>query len=218
VSDFDGFVVDSDEVVGTGGFLAIRRLKLRNLRSDGSVSAQYTNDLIVRPYGQDAVAVVIYARTNGISVLLRDGLRPSIPFGRDASRAPLPEAPPRPFTTEIVAGILEDHDIGEAGLRTRAAAEVLEEAGFTVDPANVVLLGAGALPSAGSLTEKVYFTAVEVDPATQQPLGGDGSPMEEAATTRWMPLEAAISACYSGDIHDLKTELGLRRLRDALAC
>jgi ADP-ribose pyrophosphatase len=64
--------------------------------------------------------------------------------------------------------------------------------------------------------EKFYFTAVEVDPTAQQPLAGDGSPMEEGARTRWLALDAAIDACVQGALVDLKTELGLRRLRDHL--
>jgi hypothetical protein len=41
--------------------------------------------------------------------------------------------------------------------------------------------------------------------------------MEEGARTRWLSLEAALAACVRGEIADLKTELGLRRLRDHLA-
>jgi hypothetical protein len=41
--------------------------------------------------------------------------------------------------------------------------------------------------------------------------------MEEGARTRWLPLDAAIAACLCGEISDLKTELGLRRLRDHLS-
>jgi len=117
-----GFVVDSDEVVGGGGFLAIRRLRMRNRRADGSVSAPYVCDAIARPYGQDAVVVAVYARVaGGIEVLVRDGLRPALPFGRDPARAPLPEPPPGMFLTELVAGILEPGDVGSDGLRARAA-------------------------------------------------------------------------------------------------
>lgn len=211
-------VVDSDELVGEGGFLAIRRLRLRNRRSDGSLSAPYTNDAVVRPYGQDAVVVAIFARVDdAVRVLVRDGLRPSVALGRDASVAPLPEAPPGLFVTELVAGILEVGDRGEHGLATRAAAETLEEAGFVVDPANVIILGAGALASPGALLEKEYFAAVEVDPIQQQELQGDGSAMEEGAITRWLDLDDAIAACVRGEISDLKTEVGLRRLRDHLA-
>jgi hypothetical protein len=41
--------------------------------------------------------------------------------------------------------------------------------------------------------------------------------MEEGARTRWLPLDDAIAACVRGDLCDLKTELGLRRLRDHIA-
>jgi ADP-ribose pyrophosphatase len=80
----------------------------------------------------------------------------------------------------------------------------------------VILLGAGMYPAPGALIEKFYFAAVEVDPEAQRPLAGDGSPMEEGATTRWLGLDAAIAACVAGEIVDLKTEAVLRRLRDHL--
>ena len=210
-------VVDANELVGTGGFLAIRRLHLRNRREDGSLSQPYTNDAIVRPYGQDAVVVAIFARVaDVIHVLVRAGLRPSVALARDASLAPFPEPSPGLVVTELVAGILEVSDRGAAGLAHRAAAETLEEAGFVVDPSSVIVLGAGAFASPGALPEKEYFAAVEVDPSTQVALEGDGSAMEEGATTRWLELDAAIAACVTGEISDLKTEVGLRRLRDYL--
>ncbi len=199
-------VVEGDELAGTGGFLAIRRLKLRNRRADGSLSAPYTSDAVVRPYGQDAVVVVIYARVGtAVHVLVRAGLRPTVALAREPSAGM--------FVTELVAGILET---GDQGLADRAAAETLEEAGFVVDPASIVVLGAGAFASPGALPEKEFFVAVEVDPAAQGALAGDGSPMEEGATTRWLELDAAIAACVAGEISDLKTEVGLRRLRDSL--
>lgn len=207
-------VVVSDERVGSGGFLEIRRMWLQNRASDGTLSAPYICDAIARPYGQDAVVVAIYDRAH--QVLVREGLRPALYFGRDPSRAPLAEAPPATRLTELVAGIIEDTDVGEAGLRTRAAAEIHEEAGFVVEPAQIELLGAGMYPSPGAMIEKFYFVAALVDPATQVALAGDGSPMEAGATTRWLDLDEAIAACMRGEIADLKTELGLRRLRDHL--
>jgi ADP-ribose pyrophosphatase len=208
-------IVDGDERVGEGGFLAIRRLRLRNRRADGTTSAPYLCDSIARPYGQDAVVVAVFAR-DPLRVLVRDGLRPAISLGRDPAIAPLPEPPPALTLTELVAGIVELGDRGEAGLRVRAAHEVAEEAGFVIHPSAVLLLGAGMLPSPGSMVEKFYLTAVEVDPSTQQPLEGDGSPMEEGATTRWVGLDDAIAACVAGEITDLKTELCIRRLRERL--
>jgi ADP-ribose pyrophosphatase len=204
-------VVDSDELVGQGGFLAIRRLRLRNRREDGSFSAPYVSDAVIRPYGQDAVVVVIYTR-DPIRVLVRDGLRPTVALVRNPDLAPIPEPAPSMFVTELVAGILEAND----SLADRAAAETLEEAGFVVEPAAITALGAAMYASAGSLPEKEYFVAVEVDPGKQHALAGDGSAMEEGATTRWLDLDDAIAACVRGDIVDMKTELGLRRLRDRL--
>ena len=215
---FARFVVDHDEIVGTGGFLALRRMRLRNQRDDGSLSAGYTCDYVVRPYGQDAVIVVVWCRADDgtIAVLLRDGLRPPLYFGRQPAIAPLPEPAASPWSRELVAGILEVGDQGEAGLRHRACAEVAEEAGFEVSPAAVQVLGAGAYPSPGGKIEKFYFTAVQVSASEQRALPGDGSPMEEGATTCWMPLDAAIAACVSGELCDGKTELGLRRFRVTL--
>jgi len=213
------FEIESDEIVGTGGFLTLRRLRMRNRRDDGSLSARYVCDFVVRPYGLDAVVVVVWHRRadGGVSVLVRDGLRPALFFGRDPTTLPIAEAAPRMMLTELVAGIIEEGDRGLEGVRARAAAEVLEEAGFAVDAAAVEVLGAGSFPSAGSMPEKFHYTAVEVDPAAQQPLGGDGSPMEEGAVTRWLDLDEAIAACLRGELEDTKTELGLRRLRDRLA-
>jgi len=213
----DGLIVDTDDRTGDGGFLAIRRLRLRNIRGDGTTSPPYVCDVVVRPYGQDAVVVAIYARVAGeIRVLVRQCLRPAIALGRDAAQAPLAEAQSELFQTELVAGIVEVGDRGETGLATRAAHEVHEEAGFVVDPSAIVVLGAGMLPSPGCMVEKFYFTAVEVDPGSQAALVGDGSPMEEGASTQWIALDDAIAACTRGEISDLKTELGLRRLRDQL--
>jgi ADP-ribose pyrophosphatase len=213
------FEIDGDEVVGQGGFLTIRRLRLRNRRADGTTSRGYVCDFIVRPYGMDAVVVVIWSRRadGTIVVLVRDSLRPPLWFGRDAAKAPLPEPGPRTWLTELVAGIVENGDHGLDGLKQRAAAETLEEAGFRVEPEAVAMLGAGTFPSPGAMTEKFYFTAVEVEPAAQREAEGDGSPMEEGATTRWLELDSAIAACVSGGLEDAKTELGLRRLKDALA-
>ena len=212
-----GLIVDGDERVGEGGFLAIRRLRLRNRREDGSASAPYVCDSIARPYGQDAVVVAVYARTShGLRVLVRDGLRPAVALGRDVARAPLAEPAPGLMLTELVAGIVEEGDRGEVGLRTRAAHEVEEEAGFAVSPDAVILLGAGMLPSPGSMVEKFYFAAVEVEAAAPPARAGGCSPRAEGATTRWLALDDAIAACVRGEITDLKTELGLRRLRDHL--
>lgn len=214
-----GFEIASDDIVGReGGFLAIRRVRMRNRRADGSLSEPYLCDFIVRPYGLDAVIVALYHRTErGISVLVRDGLRPALALGRDRDLTPVADQREYLYVTELVAGIIEADDRGIDGIRARAAAEVYEEAGYRVAAESVTQLGAALFPSPGAMAEKFWLVAVEIaDPAAQEPLAGDGSPMEEGASTRWLDLDEAIAACVRGDIEDCKTELTLRRLRDRL--
>lgn len=208
----------SDETVGQGGFLAIRRLRCVNVRDDGTRSAPYLCDFIVRPKGLDAVVVAVWARTGGrVRVLLRDGLRLPLHVGRPAATTPIPDGKAYLFFREVVAGIIEVEDVGEEGVRRRAAIEVEEEAGFRVDASRVAILGAGTFPSPGAMAEKFWLAAVEVDPSTVAQAAGDGSPMEEGATVEWLDLDDAIAACVRGDIEDAKTELALRRLADRLA-
>jgi len=207
----------SDETVGQGGFLAIRRLRCVNVRPDGTRSAPYLCDFILRPKGLDAVVVAVWARAGGrVRVLLRDGLRLPLHFGRPAAAAPIPDGKAYLFFREVVAGIIEVEDVGEEGVRRRAAIEVEEEAGFHVDAARVVVLGAGTFPSPGAMAEKFWLTAVEVDAASASHGTGDGSPMEEGATLEWLDIDDAIAACVRGDIEDAKTELALRRLAERL--
>lgn len=209
--------VESDEVVGRGErwFLAVRRLGLRNVYADGGRSEPYVCDFVVRSIGVDAVVVVLYHRgPAGVEVLLRDGLRPARRLGRDD--APVEDAGGL-FFREVVAGVVEPDDRGEVGIQRRAAAEALEEAGYVIEPAAVRFLGAGTFPTVGSMPEKFHLVCAEVvDKRAQEPLAGDGSPMEEGARTLWTELDHAIAMCVAGQIEDMKTELALRRLRDEL--
>lgn len=209
-----------EELFGAdAGFLRVRRLHLRNLDADGSPSAAYVCDFAVRPKGVDAVVVVLWRREAGrVMVLLREGLRPALWFGRDDPPPPVAESRRSPWMIEVVAGIIERTDVGEHGVRARAAAEVDEEAGFTVAPHAFEFLGAGTFPTPGSMPEMFWLLAAELpaDAVAREP-GGDGSPMEHGARTHWRELDAAIEACVAGEIRDAKTELVLRRLRDRLA-
>ena len=213
-----GLEVERRQEVGAGGFLTIQRLTLRNRRADGSLSRAYDVDYLVRPIGLDAIAVALFSRARGrTEVLVRDGLRPALALGRSGAPHPLPDRRQYLLFTEVVAGIVEAEDRGEDGLRRRAALEIAEEAGYQVEPARVILLGAGSFPAPGIIGEKVWLAAAEVaDPADQGEMDGDGSPMEEGAVARWLDLDQAIAACVAGDIEDFKTELALRRLRDHL--
>lgn len=215
-----GFEIESDEIVGRdGGFLEIRRLRMRNRRADGTRSAPYLCDYVFRPKGTDAVVVALYRETSGggLQVLVRDELRPPLQLGRGGEGVPVPDEGRSILFTGIVAGILEPEDRGEAGIRRRATLEAWEEAGYRIAPEEVVFLGAGTFPTPGALPEKFWLVAARADESTTPaPPPTDGSPLEEGAVVRWLDLDEAIGACVRGEIADAKTELALRRLRDRL--
>jgi ADP-ribose pyrophosphatase len=211
-------VLDEEFHGAPTGFFSIRRLRLCNRNADGSRSQPYTCEFVERPKGIDAVVVVLWRRNaDAIEVLLRDGLRPALWFGRHGVQMPIADDVRRMWMTEVVAGILEHDDTGEAGIRKRAAIEAWEEAGLRVDPERVSFLGAGSFPTPGSMPEKYWLVSAEIAiDAPVHPPEGDGSPMEHGVTTRWCTLDQAIAACVAGEITDAKTELALRRLRDAV--
>ena len=219
MAEVTGFEIVSDQRFGEGGFLRLRRTHLRNLHADGTRSREYLCDFVERPKGLDAVALVIWTRAGGRPrVLVRACLRPPIQLGRPGHEVPLDEPPGRPLLNpEVVAGLLEPGDRGEAGIRRRAAMEALEETGHRVAPEAIEILGAPSMPVPGLLPERHFYTAVEV--ARPEPDGtpvGDGSPMEDGARVTWVDLDQAVAMCVRGEIEDTKTEVALRRLRDRL--
>ncbi len=198
------------------GFLHIRRLRVRNARADGSHSVTYRVDVIDRPR-LDGVGVLVWRRgEKGLEFLTRQNLRPAAYFRKD--KVPnLPDGRLHLFCEEIVGGLLEDGDQGEAGLRHRAAEEVFEEAGYRVPAERVVVLGHPFFVAPGIISEKIFLTAVEVTGLEPQPPGGDGSPLEEGGATDWRTLGSLQAALGDGTIQDAKTELALTRFLASLA-
>lgn len=199
------------------GFLQIRRLRARNQRADGSLSQVYRIDVVDRPR-LDAVAVLIYrvASGGGFEFLTRQNLRPAAYFRKDKSPA-VPDGRSHLKCEEIVAGLLESADHGEAGLRFRAAQEAFEEAGFRVEPAKVTLLGAPFFVAPGIISEKIFLCALEVSGLTRTPPKGDGSPLEEGGEISWRTAAQLRAACLSGEVQDAKTELALNRFEASSA-
>jgi len=202
-----GFEVIGDERVGEGGHLRLRRMRMRLVLSDGSRTAEGSWDYVERPMGLDAVVVALFRRSKGeVEVLLRHGIRIPIQFGRTDQPASL-------LFPELVAGILEPGD----DLFERAAAEAMEEAGLRVPASSVRILGPAVFPTPGMCAELFHFVSCEVAPdAVAHPPGGDGSPFEEGARLEWAPLDDALARCARGEVRDMKTEIGLRRLRELL--
>ncbi len=202
------------------GFLRLKRFRARNRRADGSTSPEYKIDVVDRPT-LDAVALVVWARPpRGIEVLTRHQLRPAAFFRRGRTAA-LPE-PEYLLVEEIVAGVLEPGELGEAALQHRAAEEAREEAGLTIDPRDVRRLGGAFFPVPGIVSEKIHVLEVEVargpgPDLLDAPHEGDGSPLEEGSHLQWRTLEDALRACDSSEIEDAKTEIGFRRLAGRLS-
>ena len=197
-----------EEKVGEGGYLVIRRLRLRVVLSDGSRTREGKWDFVERPAGLDAVVLALYRRRNGeVEVLLRSGTRVPLILGR-------PEPRPKFLFPELVAGIVEPND----AIARRAADEAMEEAGVRVPATSVATLGPPMFPTPGMCPEQFHFVCCEVAAdARASPPAGDGSPFEEGAELEWVGLEEALERCRRGEIQDLKTEVGLRRLREKVA-
>jgi 8-oxo-dGTP pyrophosphatase MutT (NUDIX family) len=183
-------------------------MRMRLLLSDGSRTGEGSWDYVERPMGLDAVVVALFRRRadGPVEVLLRHGVRVPVQFGR-------PEKPAAVLFPELVAGIVEPGD----DVFQRAAAEAMEEAGLLLQPTSVQLLGPAIFPTPGMCAEVFHFVSCEVaEDAVAHPPAGDGSPFEEGARLEWLRLDEALARCARGEIRDMKTELGLRRLRERL--
>jgi 8-oxo-dGTP pyrophosphatase MutT (NUDIX family) len=199
------------------GFLRRHRHRIKTLLSDGTRTDTYVADYIDRAGDfRDAVAIAIFARqkTPGETLIL---LRRQVRYAAWISTG-------APLVTEVPAGVLELPETPEEC----AQREVYEETGIEVGLDKVRQLGRPFYILPGTITERLFAASAEVSSeairaaAGTQPMG-DGSPFEEGAELVVLTLADALSAIAgkrSGatpDIMDSKTELLLRRLKDALS-
>lgn len=205
------------QTIGEGGFLKLRRLRLKNIRSDGTSSDAYTCDYVLRnKNNNDAVVVVLYRLLgNKIEILLRRGIRPALSTGRSKNGLVVEEKPMPIYFTEVVAGVLELEDKGEKGLLHRAKAEVFEEAGYEISLGDLRFLGAPSFPAPAVIPEKLFLFAAEIKKWHQKEKpSGDGSPMEEGAEVFWLGLDEALQKFHRGEYQDMKSELMCHRLKN----
>jgi len=152
----------------------------------------------------------------GPYVYLRSALRPPL-FSRPKTRAPYDVPEPAGALWELPAGLVEERDQTAEGPALTAQRELFEELGFQVAIDAVRPLGSPMLPAPGFVAEQHFFFHVEVEPATRKDPSLDGSPLEHCGRVISLPLGEALELCRQGHIQDAKTELGLRRLVEALA-
>jgi ADP-ribose pyrophosphatase len=188
-----------------GGFLNVSRLDLVASYPDGTESHPFPYDIADRR-ALDAAVIVAHFVSGGVRyVYLRSAVRPPC-----ALRAldPVPEG----SMWEVPAGLIEPEEDPAAA----AARELGEELGFVAGASELSPLGPWMLPVPGMIAERNFYYAVEVDPGRRAAPTEDGSALERAASICAIPLSQALEQCRSGAIRDAKTELGLRRLADAL--
>jgi ADP-ribose pyrophosphatase len=201
-------------VESTPGFLELRRTRLRARQPDGTLSREFLYDSVERR-ALDAVVVAAYYLEGGdVFVYLRSAVRPPVVARNER---PMPDEFPQSFQFwELPAGLVEPGEQTVAGLARCAARETEEELGFALDDEDFVTMGHGIYPTPGVIPERQFFFRVEVRPATRGEPSLDGSPLEQSGVVFATSLDRALDRCRDGLILDGKTELGLRRLKDAL--
>lgn len=197
------------------GFLRLRRRRLVAHYPDGSVSPEFTYDEVDRR-AIDAVIIAAHFERGGQPwVYLRSAVRPPLSF-RDPGRSPVPESGTGALW-ELPAGLIEPGEQSASGVLEAARRELEEEVGFAPPVSRFVALGPSTLPAPGFIAERHFFVSVGVEPSERGEPTLDGSALERFGRVIALPLAQAVALCASGRIEDAKTELGLRRLADALA-
>lgn len=196
--------IASEEKVGDGGFLRIRRVELVARRGD-TRSPRFAYDTLDRKALDASVMVVHHKDDDGrVYVWMRTCVRPPL--------ALRPAPPQDPVCWEVPAGLIEP---GESPALA-AARETEEELGFAVKEQDMKPLGPSMAPAPAFIGELHHYFHVEVDPTTRTEPGGDGSPLESDAIIVAVTLDDALAACRRGEVTDGKTELALRRFADVV--
>lgn len=195
------------------GFLRLRRRKLVARYPDGSRSDPFFYDIVHRQ-PLDAVVIAAHYRSVGERrVFIRSSIRPPIYYRTPVDTESM-RTGGRGQLWELPAGLVEPEEEGEEGLRAAAMRELHEEVGFRPDGGRLSTLGGAAYPCPGVIAERLFFFDIEVDPATRLDPPLDGSALERFGEVVDLPLSLALSLCRRGEIDDLKTEVGLRRLSE----
>jgi ADP-ribose pyrophosphatase len=195
-----------------GAFLTLHRLTVESTFVDGTRGREFSWDAVLRQQ-IDAVVLLLVGQVDGREcVCLRSCVRPPLLLRQELD-LPLDDHRRHDFLWELPAGLLEPGDRGEAGIRRRAAIEAREETGQVLEAAEFEILPGAPFACPGVIPERLHFARARVaDAGAAVAPSGDGSAAEERAAVCWLPLDEGLAACERGEIDDMKTELGLRRL------
>jgi len=195
-------------------YLRIRRMELRAHFAEGVVSEPFFYDVVERK-ALDAVVVAPHFRdeSGARKVLLRSSLRPPVAF-RPRDAWPVPERSTLGGLWEVPAGLVEEDERSEQGLRACAVRELYEETGASVALEAMHPLGPSTFPCPGVIGERHFFFHAEIDPLALVPPVEDGTVLERQAALVVVTLEDALALIRAGEIEDAKTEIALRRLAE----
>lgn len=207
-------VSETSPPVGERGFVYVRKLEMRATFANGAVSEPFRYEVCGRTKLDAVVVVPHYLDHEGTRmVVLRSAIRPPAAV-RPREAWPVPEKPTLGEIWEVPAGLVEEDERSPEGLKSSAARELMEEAGFDVQVSAVKALGPSVFPTPGLIGERHFFFHVEVDPRTRVTPPEDGSTLEQQASVIDVSLRDALAACRAGEVEDSKTELALRRLAE----
>jgi ADP-ribose pyrophosphatase len=196
------------------GFLRLVRRRLAIRYSDGRRSEPFEYDEVDR-VALDAVVIAAHYVKCGVRwVYLRSAIRPPVAL-RDPARCTDEQPGPRQALWELPAGLVEPYEPDSDGVALTAQRELHEELGFVVRLADLHRLGPVTFPAPGFVAECHFYFEVAVDPSARRCPSLDGSVLESAGVVVAVPLDDALDLCRSGEIVDAKTELALRRLKEA---
>ncbi len=193
-------------------YLSLFSLKVQNTYDDETKSPAYRYESVFRKW-LDATVLLLTAEIDGKKcICLRTSIRPPLLL-RQTVELNLSEEAPFFAILELPAGLIETEDRGFDGILNRASAETFEETGYSLKPGDFSLLGTAPFVSPGVLPERLFYVHAEVpDIGARSMPQGDGSCAEQGSDIMWVSLHKALNMCENGEIIDMKTELGIRRL------
>lgn len=203
------------------GYLRVRRRSfVAHVPGDASPTAAFRYDVVER-WNQDAVAVVLHFLRNGERhVILRSAIRVPLAMRPDPLVPPavgLPAGAAQGELWEIPAGLVEADERTPTGLVACVVRETEEEVGLVIGAGAVAPLGGVLFPTAGVIGECIHLFHAEVDPSGRPPVVHGDGPLEKGAQILEIPLTTALDWCDRGQLPDVKTEIGLRRLARLVA-
>lgn len=206
--------VTSSEVIPKSGFLRVRRSDVV-LSFPNGTKTTFTVDALERKI-DDAVCIIPYdIKDSVVYVYLRSCVRPSISL-RDFESSKIPERALPGNTWELPAGLLESNEVGENGLKSAAARELLEEVGFDLPSSAFSFLGNRSFAAGGLSGERIFYLSCRVFSELRKTPVEDGSPLEMFGEVLEISLDDALKAVESGLIADSKSEIALYRLQRML--